>query len=246
MDLSNALPQPPSAEDYEKFGVSGSRAVQALLADVASSHNLVIAREGATAEFWVTRILAVRNGQVILDRPVAPVREAIGGLEVHTELDDVRIAFSCGPAMPVVHEGVQALSLPLPLRAVRYQRRDGYRVDAPVADPVLCLVRGAPKGTSSDPIALPLADISIGGCSVIDHGAAAGFEAGMALPFAWIELPGVGPIGCDLRVVHAEHEGRDGVHRRRLGCRFEGLNHADRLKLQQYVMRLEAEWLRRR
>ena len=122
-------------------------------------------------DFFLTSVVAVDSdaGCVYLERgrgKLRPVQELNNRrLAYSTTLDKVKIRFTCTGIEAVSYAGSEAYRIPLPLELMRIQRREFYRVPAPMGTPVKCRL-SADDNTTDAIVELHLSDISCGGISV--------------------------------------------------------------------------------
>ncbi|AXK39156.1 flagellar brake protein [Crenobacter cavernae] len=153
--------------------------------------------------------------------------------------DGVKTQFVTGAAREVEYEGRQAFEADLPEQVVKLQRREYFRIQTPVINPLVCLIDDFPEG----PIELPLYDISLGGIALwLPTASAPGFELGQRYERCRIELPGIGSLNVALEVRHhLTVQQRNGNEAKRVGCYFLNLRPAMENLVQRYVAQLERE-----
>lgn len=185
-----------------------------------------------------------REGRILFDASGAAAREArLAGtpcLQADAAIDNIRIHFATGPATLVDCQGRAALSSPLPTTALRIQRREEFRIETPVAEPLYCRVRDTAGGQGKERM-FRVHDLSTTGLA-LSHAAGEPEPApGALLEQCRLDLPGAGVLHAGLKVVDVrEQKTRTGT-RRVIGCRFVGLPGPEATVLQRYIIGLQRE-----
>lgn len=199
-------------------------------------------------QFFLTTVLDVIDGksELILD-PGSDERVnqlALGTKDftVTSTLDKVKIQFHLNQLWPGTFENRVAFRAQLPSSLLRLQRREYFRLETPVANPVRCYLTLDDNGQGKA-VDLPLLDISGGGISMMAPlEAKEAFSEGALFQDCRIDLPGEGPIVVTLcirgifRVVP-----RNGNEYLRIGCEFINLPNGRLTLIQRYITRIERE-----
>lgn len=191
-------------------------------------------------------LVAVANDHLILDTSPddATNRKAVAA-DKHfcvTLLDKVRVQFILRDFTLVSHEGRPAFRAALPDEVLRLQRREYYRLLAPIARPLKCLM----------PLPLPAGgqylheahvyDISGGGVGIFAPPAHVPFDTGMQIPNCLIELPEVGIVTCTLKLCSVfEVTLKNGARSKRAGGEFVKLPGPMMTLIQRYIIKVERE-----
>lgn len=231
----------------ERFQVRGTLAIVALLRKMIEHRGFVTVHAGP--DFFVTALLAVDedDGTLVFDYGVdAALTDRLlraPRLTVVTQLDHVRVQFVLERAQRIDYEGSPAFRAPLPPFLTRLQRREYYRLRIPRGRPLMCEVpiqdARAPDGTRR--VAMQVHDISAGGLMLYEGPDDFAPETGTELRGCAIDLPDLGHISLDLRIVHVQDGGGRGPHGARLGCCFLGISPATVNLIQRYINRVERE-----
>jgi c-di-GMP-binding flagellar brake protein YcgR len=191
----------------------------------------------------VTSVIAVdeRSNTLILDsaRGDALNRELMSGkgAEFIAQLDGVSITFATGPVALFEYEKLPALRLALPRSLIRLQRREHFRVQLPIANPVRCIVPSTVED-DPEPIVAHVVDISCGGVALSGGRLAA--EPGRLLPDCQLLLPESEAVRTSLEVRNsAQVRLHSGAFQTRLGCKFIDLPRDMAARLQRFVMDIE-------
>jgi c-di-GMP-binding flagellar brake protein YcgR len=152
-------------------------------------------------------------------------------------LDSARILFSSQEVSPCEHDNRPALRLSLPKSLMRIQRRDSYRLDAPVTDPATCRIT-LPGNAGT--VSLQVKDISTGGVSVVDNQQMLGSSTGALYSSCQLDLPGTGTLSVKLQVMRFMSEALPFEQEsRHVGCKFVDLHNSTEIQVQNYISSLE-------
>lgn len=234
----------------DRYQVHGALEIGRILRGLIVHRALVTAHAGDHGAFFVTAVLDVdeEGGTLVCDYGVdATVTERLLNapqLTFVTQLDHVRVQFSASGAVAESYEGGPAFRVPIPEVVTRLQRREQYRLKVPRGRPLYCELKLPVVGEDPKPakrITLPVYDISCGGVAL--NGWPDDFMPRFAveIPNAWIELPDLGRLVVDLRVVHVQGSVGRGPNAGRFGCRFVSANHGASMLVQRYINRIERE-----
>ncbi len=196
----------------------------------------------------ITSVLAVdeANNALILDsaRGDALNHELTsikGGAEFITHLDGVSISFTTGAMSLCDYDKLPALRLALPSSLIRLQRREHFRVQLSLADPVKCIVPATMDG-APQPITAHIVDIGCGGVAIAETGGRLGSETGRTLTDCRLLLPETDIIVTSLEVWNsAQIRLQNGALQIRLGCKFIDLPNDMTAMLQRFIMNIERE-----
>ena len=247
-----ALEAPPRiaslAEGDDRYQVRNALEIERILRGLIAQRALMTAHAGDHGAYFVTAVLDVddEDGTLVCDYGVdaALTERALSAprLTFITQLDHVRIQFSASGARAIPYEGGPAFRVAIPEVVTRLQRREFYRLRIPRGRPLYCQVQ-LPTGVDAGAkrISLPVHDVSCGGVAV--SGWPEGFvpRTAMELPDIWIELPDLGRLVADLRVVHVQGKSGRGPGAGRFGCRFVSASHGASMLVQRYINRIERE-----
>lgn len=191
-------------------------------------------------------LVAVANDHLILDisadDEINRKAVAAGKHFCVTTLDKVRVQFILRGFTLVNYEGRPAFRAVLPDEVLRLQRREYYRLIAPIARPLKCLM----------PLPLPeggahlheanVYDISGGGLGLAAPAEHLPFAPGMTFPNCQIDLPEVGIVTCTLKICSVfEVTLKSGARSRRAGCEFVKLPGPGMTLVQRYIIKVERE-----
>ncbi len=238
-------------EKWRDYEVKSRREVVALLHQIGEKHQLVRMLVRGEADVCVTTLLAVDpvTHTMVLDRSIERMQNErileAGTLRCDTSLDKIRILFTAANLRPTLFEGKAALCADIPASLIRLQRRQFYRMETPVSNPVrailpLPLEPAAETGAAS--AAFPLHDISCGGIAIFDSTFQLDNTIGVRFPNCRIELPEIDPVTVALEVRYSQDLTLlNNKSKRRIGLQFADISRGDAASVQRYITRLERE-----
>lgn len=234
-------------ENQSAYQVHSRREITALLRGIGEQHQFISMLINGGADVVVTSILEVddANGAVIIDcAPSALLNQRIvetDNISFEAALDKIRILFSAPGADACLHEGRPALRIAIPASMIRLQRREYYRVNTPVDNPLRCSIP-LPPDLGAGAYAVQLVDISCGGIAILDDRKILDTTQGQEYKNCQIDLPGIGDITVTLQIRNSQELTLfNGKTNRRLGCMFIDLPNAMLAAVQRYIMHIERE-----
>ena len=239
--------QDADLENWHDFEVESRREIVALLRSIGEKNQLIRMLVQGQADVGVTTILDVDpdTNSVILDcsinadqnRRVLEART----VAYETTLDKIRILFSSERAEKCMFEGSPALKIALPPTLIRLQRREYYRMNTPVSNPVRVVIP-LPAELGGGSTSFPLADISCGGIAILDNKLVLGDSIGKSYADCRIDLPDVGNVITSLQIRNSiDLTLLNNKSNRRLGCQFADMGRGALNSVQRYITKLERE-----
>ncbi|MES2017413.1 MAG: flagellar brake protein [Pseudomonadota bacterium] len=240
-------PYDVESENWHDFEVVSRREIIALLRGIGEKKQLIRMLIHGEADVCVTSILEVDadNDVVILDCSINKEQNmralAARGLRFETTLDKIRILFAAPGISATTFEGGPALSLSIPESMVRLQRREYYRMETPLSNPVRVSV-SLPPEMGGGLCVFPLADISCGGVALLDHKLELDNTIGKNYLNCRLDLPDIGAVSMTLQIRNSlDITLLNNKPNRRLGCAFVNLSRAGLAQVQRYITKLERE-----
>ena len=237
----------PEPDNWHDFRVVSRREIIALLRQIGEKHQLVRMLVNGEADVCVTTVLDVDadSGRVVIDRSIDREQNrrilARGECSCETSLDKIRILFKLGGLRETEFEGTPALVAEIPESMVRLQRREFYRMEAPVTNPVRVVVPMPPEMGGGTQV-FSLSDISCGGIAILDNKLLLGEVSGATFPGCRIELPEIGPVTTSLQVRNIMNVTLlNNKTSRRVGCQFVDISRGNLANVQRYITKLERE-----
>ncbi|MBE0510706.1 MAG: flagellar brake protein [Chromatiales bacterium] len=198
--------QPESRSDrieaQQQYLLHSPYEIETVLRDLARRAELISVYFDEGKGYILTTLLSVlRERRLLVLEPGAdPVMnqtllqaERVNCIARH---QDISVRFSSGPVSQARYQGQSVLVVPIPDSLFRLQRREYYRVNTPLALPLICQLQQADASL----IRLPVADISAGGLAL--HDPTMGFEAEIGTLFkdSRLLIPDEVPLALDLRL----------------------------------------------
>lgn len=237
----------PSEQDDDPFLITSELEIRSVLRSIQRHASLIrMYARGNPDQSIMTTILELDNAarRIILDASPDPnLNERLTrapAVMFETQVDHVNISFTGQNLEPCVHDNLPALSMAYPESLRRLQRREFYRVEIPMGEPVSCTVPIIEGGNPPRREVVRMKDISVGGVALLDTENRLPHQSGTTFRGVRLSLPEVGDLTVDLVVLrvhtHVLPNKKEVVE---LGCRFDGLSRADSTLIQHYIGRLE-------
>jgi c-di-GMP-binding flagellar brake protein YcgR len=234
-------------ENQSSFQVESRREIIALLRGLKESKQLISMMINEGSEAFITTVLDLDdlNNAVVIDcAPTQPANQRIvecSRVFFEGLLDKISIQFSSSSVQRTTHDGRPALQFTVPTSMIRLQRRENYRINTPLTNPIRCLVP-IQEDAEIQMVKFSLVDISCGGVAMLDERKILNNTIGQTYHDCQIDLPGIGVIDLVLQVRNSQDLILlNGKSNRRIGCQFINLSNAVLASVQRYIMKLERE-----
>lgn len=236
-----------SKHDDDPFVLTAPLEIRSILRSMQRHAALVrMYVKGNSDQSIMTTVLAFdqANGRVIVDcSPDSELNQRLLRAETvmfETQLDRISVSFAAHNLQACTHDGLPAISFPLPESVRRVQRREFYRVEIPLNEPASCTIPiTSPQGGAMRAV-IKLKDISAGGVALLDNENLLPHEPGMQFRDARLTLPEVGEVTVDLDVLRVHTiELPNKKEIVELGCKFVNLSNASMMLIQSYIGQLE-------
>ena len=238
-------------DNWHDYEVASRREIVALLRQIGEKHQLIRMLVKGEADVCVTSILDIDpdTNTMVLDRSIDRDQNdrivAAGEVRCETSLDKIRILFKADELRPTLFEGNTALRADIPPTLIRLQRREYYRMETPVSNPVRAIIPLPPEAVADTGVSagvFPLHDISCGGIAILDNKLQLGTTIGADFPNCRIELPEIGPVTVTLQVRNSlDVTLLNNKSNRRLGLQFVDISRGGMAGVQRYITKLERE-----
>jgi c-di-GMP-binding flagellar brake protein YcgR len=241
-DTDNRLDPEPETPEHEQYVTYARREVINVVEEIVESRSPVTVYFSQGEEYFVTNLLQVNPEfeELVFDRaPQEAMNRRITESKLATFvtfLDQIKVQFNALRIEATSFGGKPALRARLPDSLMRLQRRNFYRVPAPVAKRLQCEIP-LPGGGMAQ---FAIRDLSVGGLAMLAGPAKAEFSAGMVFHDCKIELPGHGSISVSLEVRNDQGGGPAGISQR-YGCQFLDLGGSVVSLIQRYINQLERD-----
>jgi c-di-GMP-binding flagellar brake protein YcgR len=238
---THGQPHAPQDESAPDFGRRNPLEIGVQL------RNLVNRGDFLTVEFAggqiVTRLLDVDVRERTFTFDWGALAEQNKGLlaaprcQFHASPDGVRVEFATRTPRETRFEGMPAFESDFPEVLFYVQRREYFRVNAPILDPYVCSGR-LPEG---DPFRFEVHDLSLGGVGMrTTDERVAELPMGTRLMDCELSFGSLGRLSLDLQLVsHRSTSLPNGTQRYQLGFRFMTLPGISEITLQRLITQLE-------
>ena len=233
------------AADLDRYMLYAPVEILHLLRAIAHKSTLLTMYFDASNQFILTTVLAADESMTILDYGARDDlnRRVLTSAKLVciTTHDKIKVQWISGRAEQVSYGGRPAFRIATPRGLLRLQRREYYRLTAPITKPLVCRLRVV-HGEAERILSLSVTDISLGGVAVTGSLEGAAFVIGATHPDCELELPGIGTVKTALAVCNLfEVTSRAGARTTRCGLRFVDLPPSTMSALQRYINTIERE-----
>lgn len=237
------------ADDYSRYLLRGRTDILFNLRGLIQKRAMLSAFIDASADSFLTAIVALSadENQLVLDAASDETTnrrvEAAEQLICVTQLDRIKIQFAARGIQRIQHEGHDAFRVLVPDVMLRLQRREYFRLTAPSAHSLTCLIPMTIGGEHREiSVEASVLDISGGGLSITIPSEGMVVEPDMEFGNCRLMLPETGAIVTSLRVRNLFRiTNRDGSITLRAGCEFTHLSSAMASTIQRYILKVERE-----
>lgn len=233
-----------ATDEDGRYWVRNRTEIAQVLRGVMHGRELVTVYFGADNQFMLTTLLdidPVRDRLCFDLGPDATLNQQLaraGQATLASVQDHVRIQFDTSRITLVRGDHQEWFETNFPAALFKLQRREYYRLVAPAANPLRCLV----PATQEAPLETRIIDISLGGVGIISYGADSGLRAGDVYPGCRIQIPDSGLIvaGLQIRSIF-EVTLKNGLQTFRAGCQFTDITTQQQAVIQRYILQVERE-----
>lgn len=232
-----------SWHDYE---ITSRREIVSLLRQIGEKNQLVRMLIQGEQDVCVTSLLDMDadEGTLTIDCSIDRAQNvrilAKQRIRFETTLDKIRIVFVVDHIASTTYEDRPALRCAIPASLIRLQRREYYRMETPMVNPVRVTIPLALETGVGNEV-FTLSDISVGGVAIMDNKLLLGETHGQKLTGCMLALPD-GVVNTTLVVRNTtELTLLNGKKARRVGCEFLDLSRGSLAIVQRYITKLERE-----
>jgi c-di-GMP-binding flagellar brake protein YcgR len=234
-------------DNWHNYLIESRREIIALLRSIGVKNQLIRILINGEADVAVTSILEVdpENDEIIIDYSINREQNerivAARHVSFETTLDRIRIIFTSDNIGKCTYDERPALFFTIPESLIRLQRRELYRMETPVSNPLRCII-ALHKEFLEGKCVLPLADISGGGIALLDEKMLLDNTIGTIYTDCQLDLPDLGSVTTSLQI-RSSHDITllNGKTNRRLGCQFREIPKLMLDRVQRYITKLERE-----
>lgn len=231
-------------EDHTRYTLDRKEEIIPILRNLEEHDTLITAHFGLQGHFLLTFIVGLdaEGGWVFINAGANEDlnREILESPEIIfvTALNEVRIQFATDGVKRHRLEGRDTFRVPLPESLIKLQRREFFRIQTPMANPLRCIIPMKDGST----VEVGVEDISIGGVGIVFSPYNQVFEPGSIFNGCRINLPEIGLVTVALEVMDVfEASAANGELIKRAGCRFVGLPPNMQVLVQRYIIKIERE-----
>lgn len=229
----------PSADD--RFSLVGQMEILSLLQNLLFRRQTVSVQYGAHSESLLTSLLSIHPEGMVFDLGLDPASNQrlldSRRLYFSCQPDGILVRFHCDAPQRIVWDGEAACQVPLPQRITRLQRREYFRVIAPIAKPITVGFRLG----ENESMELVIHDLSVGGAGLtLPEGAT--LPIGTTLAEARFRVARGDPIDVTLALKHftpISHGTARPINR--VGVAFQQLTRQQEAALQRWIIQLDQE-----
>ncbi|GAB4174373.1 MAG: hypothetical protein OHK0026_14310 [Rhodocyclaceae bacterium] len=227
-------------QDPSRYLLTRRAEILEVLRALIEGRDLVTAYFDQGDDFLLTSLLALDAGALIVDcsasREVNTRALAAARLTFVTSHAGIRIQFPTASPRPIEHEGKPAFVVPAPQQLLRLQRREYYRLIAPVSDPITCAIHAA----GEPEVELHILDLSAGGLAIVAPPGAVSLAIGSRYDDCRIRLPRSAPLRLALAVRNAFAVSlHNAVRMQRYGCQFLDAPAGALAQIERYILETE-------
>lgn len=237
------LPEPSSSEDIERFKVRAPGDIDRLLKSIMDDKSLVTLYTESMGHFLVTSIIEMDRERKLIylgcasDETVNQALAESPTVLFSTTQNQVKVQFKSERLTRVLRNNESLFQAAYPSEALRFQRREYYRLPTQVLKPIKCFI-------PIDDVSLEtvVVDISVGGIGVLSYRQAVHPDAETIYHGCRLELPDSGTflVSLSIRATY-DVAMKNGTVSHRLGCQFISLPGYVENEIQRYILRAERE-----
>ncbi|MCB1959002.1 MAG: flagellar brake protein [Rhodocyclaceae bacterium] len=236
------------SDDYSQFLLTNPAEIQHVMRDLIRKRAMITAYMGSQKTFMLTSVLALSDGdtQLVLDVPPdESIRaQALDSEELIcvTQIASVKIQFPLSGLRKSTYDDRPAMVAPLPQRLLRLQRREYFRLTAPVAHSLLCQIPVTTEAGATTTFEARVIDISGGGIAIVVPPEGVEFKPNTEFTNCQIALPETGTVRAGLRIRSVFRvTNRQGVSMLRAGCEFIDLPERIASVIHRYILKVERD-----
>ncbi|THF64156.1 flagellar brake protein [Pseudothauera rhizosphaerae] len=236
------------SDDFAQYLLHEPRQIKQILRALVDNRALITTYLPSGNQSFLTAMLALIDDEERLvfdaskegavNRRVAEAEELICA----TQVDGIKIQFPLDDIQEVTFEGRDAFLAARPDRLLRLQRREFYRLVAPITHALNCVIPLAQKDGPPRRLEVRVLDISGGGLAIAVPADEDVFSPGREFGDCRITLPDFGAITVRIKVRNLFRvTNRNGVEVLRAGCQFVDLPASANNLIQRYIFKVERD-----
>ncbi|MDO8989230.1 MAG: flagellar brake protein [Sideroxyarcus sp.] len=234
-----------SKDEENEYLITNPKEIVSILQTIAQRKSRVALYYNEGISMVLTMILAADENGVWIDAASNPqdnrLIERSKRIIFVTTHNQAKVQFVAADVVLGTYEDAPAFSLGLPLKLVRLQRRDYYRLVTAETGALNCIIRPVASQTNIQH-EVTVMDISIGGVALVCEQTGVELHPGMVYEHCQIELPELGTVEATIEVKNTfEITDRNGKVKRRAGCVFVKPDGKTTMLLQRYVAQMQQQ-----
>lgn len=234
------------SDDFARYLLRDATEIESVLRNLIRKRANVTAYLDGSRDFMMTTILDVRGNDVILDAPPSDIQLKRAAMAEEliciTQLDSVKIQFPLDGVDITTFEGAPALEANVPDRLLRLQRREYFRLTAPVSHSLTCQIPVPGESGRVNTFEARVLDISGGGVAIVVPPEGIEFRPDTEFTECQIQLPDAGTVTARLRICNVFRvTNRNGISMLRAGCEFMDLTDKVASVIHKYILNVERE-----
>jgi c-di-GMP-binding flagellar brake protein YcgR len=231
---------------YSQYLLHARSEILFVLRSLVSAADRITVHFHEGRDFFLSTLLTVDNAGIVLDcggnAEINRLAQEADRLYCVTNHEKVLVQFLLRELQSCLFEGKPAFRAPLPESVLRLQRREYYRLTAPVAHPLKCRIPMPVTHDAHLTVEASVLDISGGGLAVIKPPSGMTLAPGMEFANCRVELPEIGVLVATLQIKSLfEVTLRTGAQVTRAGCQFIDLPGPMLTLVQRYIIKVERE-----
>ena len=239
-----------AGDDYNgRFQVRSKTEILSILRGLLEQFALITFYFNQGSDFLLTRLVDISadGNSLVFDYGGDPEtsRRMLGAdhIECVSSKEKIRIQFALAGVQPLRFEGREAYSSKLPVTLVRLQRREDFRLETPLANPILCEIPLAKRDGAPGNIIATLVDISGGGIGLMNIPPdETDLVVDAEFPDVHFNLPKIGLVVATMRVLYTYNVPLpNGKIQQRAGCQFINLPGSMINMIRRYIIQVERE-----
>ncbi|AKK67899.1 flagellar brake protein [Xanthomonas translucens] len=234
-----------ATEQDDRFLLTNPREIRQLLRSLINQRSQISAHVGGRDQSFSTALLELDDDSVLLDLSVNEASnhsaEQAEYLLCFAQVDKVRLRFRIVGLERVAHGDAPGFRAPLPDSLYYLQRREHFRLETPITESPMCLLRLDDASPPTE-LVLRVIDISGGGLAVVLVSGQPLPEERQSYPRCVLQLPDADAIGLTLQVCNIDPQKlANGQDTLRVGLRFADLPRGADAAIQRYIFRIERQ-----
>jgi len=234
-----------SENEDREFSIYSKNEIRNILRTIYTRNTRAALYYNGDRNFVLTMLLAVTEDGIWIDPPSRPQdnRNILNSDQIIfvSSHNQAKVQFVTTEALPGAYNENNAIFLPLPLKLLRLQRRDYYRLSTWPKNPLTFVINQVPNQAYFKHEATVM-DLSVGGVGLVCQETDLELTPGSTFSNCEIKLPRIGTLTATVQVKSAfDVSGRAGKRMRRAGCVFVKPDGHLTTLLQRYVTQMQLE-----